>query len=187
MYRPGHHPAWMNKRTSEKTSDGGTWSKFGPLIVDKLLLAVIAAALIAVFQNRLQISQERIEKARHVADILIDKPISIVAQLPEHLDAFILYAEHIHSHDVEISSQQLTELQAKISSDIEGSRAYHDEDRDLKTWAAAIKATITAVRAKALVRKSLGTDDIRTLEDARALAYRFHHRVIQLSVRQALD
>jgi hypothetical protein len=166
----------------------GAWSKVGFLVLDKVLLAGIAAVAIYTFQNRLQLSQERLEKARRIGEISVDKPVSIVAELPAHLDAFILYAEHIRSCDFEdIDSTRLTELQATIRNDIEASRAYYSSDSYLKSYATQIKETVRAVRAKALSKNSLGTEDLATLEAARDLAYAFHHRIIDLSVQQVLE
>jgi hypothetical protein len=183
-------PAWMAKRTSDESPRGAwwSWSKLGPLLLEKVLLVGVATLSIFYFQKGMQRSEERLEKARRIGEILIDKPVSIVEELPVHLDAFILYAEHIRSHDLEgISSARLTDLQATIRSDLEGCRAYYSSDPDLKSWANQIKAAINAVRAKALSKNSLGREDLDMLEDARDLAYRFHHRVICLSVRQALE
>jgi hypothetical protein len=166
---------------------GGAWSKFWFVFLEKFLLAVFAAAAILVVQGRFQLSQERLEKARRISEIAVDKPIAIATGLPAHLDAFIVYAANIRSRNVEkVSSQQLTEMEAAIKSDLEGCRAYFSGDPDLKAWAKTIKETLTAVRANALVTNNLGEGDVKSLETIRELAYRFHNRVIDLSVDQAL-
>lgn len=178
----------MVKRASGKPSHDTWWSKLGPPVFEKVLLVLVTTVSIAFFQNGMRRSDDRLEKARRINEILVDKPVSIVAELPAHLDAFILYAEHIRSNDLEdISSARLTDLQAPIRSDIEGSRAYYINDPDLNLWAIKIKETIKAVRAKALSKNSLGREDLEKLEAARDLAYRFHRRIIDLSVRQALE
>ncbi len=177
------------KKKPSGDSSNDTWrSKAGWLVFEKFLLVLVTTVSIYVFQTGMQRSEERLEKARHIGEILVDKPVSIVADLPAHLDAFILYAEHIRSYDLEeISSARLTELQATIRSDIEGSRAYYADDPDLKQWAVQIKDTIKAVRAKALSKNSLGKEDIEKLEDARDLAYLFHRQIIRRSVREAKE
>lgn len=180
-------PAWMAKRASGEPSHDTWWSKIGPPVFEKVLLVLVTTVSIAFFQNGMRRSEERFEKARHVREVLIDKPVSIVAELPAHLDAFILYAEHIHSRDLgDISSARLTELHDSIRSDIEDSRAYYSSDPDLKSWAIQIKETITAVRAQAVIMNHLEIEDLEKLEAARDLAYRFHRRIIDLSVQQAL-
>ena len=184
--RLGQSPAQPPKQGPDQPSSGA-WSQFWFVVLEKFLLAVFAAAAIMVVQGRFQLAQERLEKARRISEIAVDKPITIAAGLPAHLDAFIVYAENIRSRNVEqVSSQQLTEMEAAISSDLEGCRAYFSGDSDLKTWAKTIKETLTAVRAKALITNSLGEGDLKSLETNRELAYRFHNRVIDLSVDQAL-
>jgi hypothetical protein len=184
--RLGYRSARPAKQGPDQPSSGA-WSKLGFVVLDKFLLAVVAAAAIAVIQGRFQLSQERLEKARRISEIAVDKPIAIAAGLPSHLDTFVVYAENIRSRNVEkVSSQQLTEMDAAISSDLEGCRAYFSSDSDLKEWAKTIKETLTIVRAKALTTNSLGEDDLKSLETIRELSYRFHNRVIDLSVDQAL-
>jgi hypothetical protein len=179
--------AGVEKRASGGPARVSWWSKLWPLLFEKVFLALTVAVSIFFFQGLMHRSEEQGEKARHISEILVDKPVSIVADLPAHLDAFILYAEHIRSNDLEeISSARLTELQAAIRSDIEGSRAYYPDDPDLKLWAVQIKETVKAVRAKALSKSSLGREDLEKLEETRNLAYLFHHQVIELSVQEAL-
>jgi hypothetical protein len=187
MYQHGYRPLRRAKRALDGSSQSA-WSKLVLIFIDKVLLVLITAAAISIFQSRLQLSEKRLEKAKHISEISVDKPVSIVTELPAHLDAFVLYAEHIRYHDFEhISSERLTELQATISSDIEGSRAYYSKDQYLESWGDQIKETIKVVRAKALSKNSLGIEDLEKLEAARNLVYRFHQRIIDLSVQQAID
>jgi len=180
-------PAWMAKRASVEPSHVTWWAKLGPML-GKFFLVLVAPVIIIFFQNGMRLSEERLEKAKHISEISVDRPVSIVAELPAHLDAFILYAEQIRSHDFEkINSERLTELQARISSDLEGSRAYYSSDSELEAWADKIKENVKAVRAKALIKESLGTDDLDKLEATRHLVYSFHQKVIDLSVKKALD
>jgi hypothetical protein len=164
----------------------GAWSKLGFVFFEKVVLVTVAALAVGIIQGRFQLSQKRLEKATRISEISIDKPIAIAGGLPAHLDALIVYAEHIRSRNVEqVSSQQLTEMQAAINSDLEGSRAYFSGDNQLKAWAKTIKDTTTGVRAKALTTKNLEDEDLSKLESIRELAYRFHNRVIDLSVEEA--
>jgi hypothetical protein len=180
-------PAWMAKRVSSEPSRGTWWTKFGP-VLGKFFWVLVAPVIILFFQNGMRLSEERLEKAKHISEISVDRPVSIVAELPGHLDAFILYAEQIRSHDFEkIESVRLTELQVRISSDLEGSRAYYSSDPELEAWADKIKENIKTVRATALIKNSLGTEDLDKLEATRRLVYGFHQKVIDLSVKKALD
>jgi hypothetical protein len=157
-------------------------------VLGKLFLVLVVPVIILFFQNGMRLSEERLEKAKHISEISVDRPVSIVAELPAHLDAFILYAEQIRSHALEkITPERLTELQVRISSDLEGSRAYYSSDPELEAWAGEIKETVKAIRAKALIKESLGTDDLDKLEATRRLVYSFHQKVIDLSVKKALD
>lgn len=184
--RLGQSSTQPAKQGTDQPSSGA-WSKFWFVFLEKFLLVVFAAGAIAVIQNRFQLSQERLEKARRISEIAVDKPIAIAAGLPAHLDAFIVYAENIRSGNVEqVSSQQLTEMEATINNDLEGCRAYFSGDSELKAWAKTIKERLTAVRAKALIKNNLEEVDLQSLETNRELAYRFHNRVIDLSVDQAL-
>jgi hypothetical protein len=181
---------YRSQRRAKRVPDEfphGMWQKIGFSIFEKVVLAVLAAVLIAFYQNRLQSSEKRIERARRIGEILVDKPVSIAGELPAHLDAFILYADHIRSANIKsISSEHLTELWAAIRSDIDGSRAYYSDDRALKLLGSRIKDTVTAVRATAMVQNSLQSGDLRDLEEARNLGYKFQRRVIRLSVQQEL-
>jgi hypothetical protein len=180
-------PAWMAKREPSEPSRSTWWTKLSP-VLGKSFWVLVVPVIILFFQNGMRLSEERLEKAKHISEISVDRPVSIVAELPAHLDAFILYAEQIRSHDFEkITPERLTELQARISSDLEGSRAYYSSDSKLEAWADKIKENVKAVRAKALIKESLETDDLEKLESTRHLVYSFHQRVIYLSVKKALD
>lgn len=181
---PVFPPTEMAKRAPGEPYRETFRSKIGFLVFEKLLLVLVSAISIALLQWEIQ----RFEKARRIGEILVDKPVSLVAELPVHLDAFILYAEQIRSHDLEeISSARLTELQATIRRDVDGSRVYYSCDPDLKLWAGQIKETIKTVRAKALSKNVVGTKDLETLEAARDPAYRLYRRIIDLSVKKARD
>lgn len=101
----------------EAAAPEGTARKIGLMIVDKLLPAVVAAITITILQNRLEITQERLEKARRLGDIAVDKPLAIVASLPGHLDQVIVYARHVRAGEISVQSDRLTELQTNIDTE----------------------------------------------------------------------
>jgi hypothetical protein len=182
MRQNGCRPLRSVRRIIEKSSYG---AKVGLVVIDKVALA---AVVISYFQGRLQLSQARLERARRISELSVDKPVSIVGELPAHLDAFILYADHIRSANLKnISAEHLTELWAAIRSDIDSSYAYCSEDRDLKSLGDRIKNIIAMVRAEAMDQHSLRYEDLKDLEQARSLVYKFQQRVINLSVDKELE
>jgi len=165
----------------------GTGTKIMLMVVDKLLLAIAATIIITVLQNRLETAQKRLEKARQLSDIAVDKPLSIVANLPSHLDQCIVYAQHVRAGEIKVQSDRLTELQTDVNADIEGSLAFYSGDSELQSSRKNIMDTIQGIKARALTTKTLGPEDIAKLEGARAEAYKFHGRVVRLSIERVFE
>jgi hypothetical protein len=155
------------------------------MIIDKLLLGVVAALAIAVLQNRLEVAQERLEKARKLNDINVDRPLAIAVNLPGHLDQYITYMNHVRAVEVKATAERLTELQGNIDADIVGCLAFFT-NKQLGALGKSIRDTVKRTKAAALT-SPLGTDDIASLEKARHLGYMFHACIVNLSVRRVED
>jgi len=157
------------------------------LIFDKLVIAVAAAAIILLFKSQGQLAQQRLEKARKIRDIAIDKPLSLSGQLAGHFDELVVYASQVRAGNIKPKSQDLTSMQMRIFGDIEGSRAYYATDAALAGLASDIRATVNSVKAQALTTGTLSQQDMFALESARFECNIFHTRMIDNSIRRVSD
>jgi len=155
------------------------------MIVDKLLLGIVAALAIAVLQHRLEVAQERLEKARKLNDINVDRPLAIAANLPGHLDQYITYMNHVRAVELKVTPERLTELQGNIDADIVGCLAFYT-NKQLSGLGKTIRETVKRTKAVVLT-STLSVDDIASLEKARHLGYEFHACIVNLSVRRVED
>jgi len=163
----------------------GVVQKVALIILDKLLLAVAGTFVLAVLQYRLEISQERLAKARQINDIAVDRPLTIAAGLPPLLDQYILCATRVRTAQP-CTTSGLPDLQIGIDSSLQGGQVFFDKDRELTTLANKIHMSVAVVTAKALTTNTISASDMDALEDTRHNAYRFHRRVADLCIDRVL-
>lgn len=154
----------------------------------KARIALVAALSVGFLQARLERAEERLEKARQISDIAVDWPLATVSQLPAHIDAYITYAAHVRAGDVpDGSSTRVTELEAAIRADLEGSRAFFANDVPLQKAADGIRDDIARNKAKILTKRMLSADDVAALERVRIHAYQFHDRIVALAISRTFS
>jgi hypothetical protein len=163
------------------------WQRVLLLVIDKLLLAVAAAILIGMHERRVELAQERLEKARHIADIAIDRPLELASALPGHFDEIIKYAAQIRLGETRPNAERFTDLEIAVHNDLEDARAFYWNDKELEGIEHAIVVAVDSVKARALITSTLRQEDLWLLNSARANCYRFHGAIIERGIKRVRE
>lgn len=185
------YPPWLHRPVVESdlrprpANERGIGREILLLVIDKLLLAVLAATVLLVVQHYMQESERKLERARQIADIAVTQPLAIASRIPESVNAFRLYVTELRVDATELDNKRLTELQVKIASDVQLAKAWYSEDGLLAAQGAEIIRGSDELATRAAA-KTLNDDDVDLAQLILEKAHAFHARAVELSRRRAL-
>jgi hypothetical protein len=178
------NPPWLNRQRTEK-KERPLGREIGLLVLDKLLLAVLAATVGLLLQHYFEQSERRQERARQIADIAVSQPLTLASRVPENVDALRLYLNELHVGAAHLDNKKLTELELKITSDVLLAMEWYRTDRALVHTGNDILRYVDVLVTGATAR-TLNDTDIVGAQLLLQKAHRFHARAVELSRQRAL-
>lgn len=178
------YPPWLHRLPLEK-KERGLGREIFLMVLDKLLLAALAAAVGLLLQHYLEQSERRQERARQIADIAVSQPLTLASRVPQNVDALRLYLMELRVGARKLDNIRLTELELKITSDVLLAMEWYRTDRPLARTGNEILRYVDVLVTGATVG-TLNDTDIAGAQLLLRKAHEFHARAVELSRQRAL-